>query len=282
MAYKSILTIATDSDGLDPVLAAASALAQAQDGHLTVLVASIDAVPLAYYGYGGSFAAVQMTMDQARDAAQETEAAVKAFLSQEAPALRWSVEAGGGQFGNLRGLVAQNALFSDIVVLAQPYGNGAPQACEVVLEAVLFDGRTPVLVLPKDAAPTTQFGRNVVIGWNQSAEAMAAVRSAMPMLILAEQVNIVVIDPPVYGAERSDPGGQLCQMLVRHGVRAEVSVLARTEPRTSDVLLRHLRDQGADLLVMGAYGHSRLREAILGGATRDMLEHAKVPVLLAH
>ena len=95
-------------------------------------------------------------------------------------------------------------------------------------------------------------------------------------------MQIVVIDPPVHGAERSDPGGQLCQMLVRHGVRAEVSVLARSEPRISDVLTRHLREQGADLMVMGAYGHSRLREAIVGGATRDMLKHAQVPVFLAH
>jgi nucleotide-binding universal stress UspA family protein len=71
-------------------------------------------------------------------------------------------------------------------------------------------------------------------------------------------------------------------MLVRHGVKAEVSVLAKTRPSVSDVLVRHLRDQNADLLVMGAYGHSRFREAILGGATRDMLEMAEGPVFLAH
>jgi nucleotide-binding universal stress UspA family protein len=71
-------------------------------------------------------------------------------------------------------------------------------------------------------------------------------------------------------------------MLVRHGVRAEVVVLAKTAPRVSDTLARHVLDQDADLLVMGAYGHSRFREFLLGGATRDMLEHAAVPVLMAH
>ena len=70
--------------------------------------------------------------------------------------------------------------------------------------------------------------------------------------------------------------------LVRHGVHAEVSVLARSLPRISDVLARHIWDQNADMLVMGAYGHSRFREAILGGATRNMLEKAEVPVLMAH
>jgi nucleotide-binding universal stress UspA family protein len=69
---------------------------------------------------------------------------------------------------------------------------------------------------------------------------------------------------------------------VRHGVRAEVSVLARTLPRVSEVLARQVRDLDAGMLVMGAYGHSRFREAILGGATRDMLEAAEVPVFLAH
>lgn len=282
MAYKSILTVATVPDGLAAVLDAASTLAQAQDGHLEVLVASVEAVQPVFYGYGDSFAAIQFVLDQARDAAIVTEAAARAHLAQENPALRWSVEAGGGHFGNLRGLVAQHAMFSDIVVLAQPYGSGRSQAAEAVLEAVLFDGQAAVLVLPKGDAALVRFGRHVVIGWDQSREAMAAVRRALPLLIAAGQVNIVVIDPPVHGAERSDPGGQLCQMLVRHGVRAEVSVLARSAPRISDVLLRHLRDQGADLLVMGAYGHSWLREAILGGTTRDMLEHAEVPVLLAH
>jgi nucleotide-binding universal stress UspA family protein len=71
-------------------------------------------------------------------------------------------------------------------------------------------------------------------------------------------------------------------MLSRHGIKAEVTVLAKTMPRVSDVLLRHVTDENADMLVMGAYGHSRFREAIMGGATRDLLEKAKVPVFLAH
>ena len=139
-----------------------------------------------------------------------------------------------------------------------------------------------MLVLPDSGAGRAPAAKRVVIAWNQSAEAMSAVRQSLPILKAADLVNIAVIDPPQHGAERSDPGGMLCQMLVRHGVKAEVSVLARTLPRISDVLARHVRDMNADLLVMGAYGHSRFREAILGGATRNMLEKAEVPVLMAH
>jgi nucleotide-binding universal stress UspA family protein len=71
-------------------------------------------------------------------------------------------------------------------------------------------------------------------------------------------------------------------MLSRHGVSCEIDVLSKSLNRVSDVLNRHITDTGADLLVMGAYGHSRFREAILGGATRNMLEHATVPVFMAH
>ncbi len=282
MAYKSILTVATDAAGLAPVISAASAFAQRQDGHLELLVVGVDTVQPGFYGYGDSAAVMQVSLTQARVDAEATEAATKALLAKESPALRWSVESGVASVGSLRDLVSRHARFSDLVVLAQPYAAHRPQDQVAVLEAALFDGQAPVLVLPKGHPAGAAVGNRIVVAWNQSREAMTAVRCALPLLIKAAQVNVVVIDPPVFGAERSDPGGPLCQMLVRHGVRAEVSVLARSEPRISDVLARHLREQGADLLVMGAYGHSRLRESILGGATRDMLEKAQVPVLLAH
>jgi nucleotide-binding universal stress UspA family protein len=203
-------------------------------------------------------------------------------LAEQPAGLRWSLESAVSQTGMLGGLVAQRARFADLVVLAQPYGPERGSEAEAVLEAALYDGMAPVLVLPTGVTPDARAPRRIVVAWNQSREAMIAVRAALPMLKEADLVNIVVIDPSSHGSERSDPGGALCQMLVRHGVKAEVSVLARTLPRVSDVLVRHLADMDADLLVMGAYGHSRFRQAILGGATRDMLELAKIPVLLAH
>jgi nucleotide-binding universal stress UspA family protein len=162
-----------------------------------------------------------------------------------------------------------------------PYGKTRGVEDEVVIEAALFEGMAPVLIVPEKGMASTD-PRRIIIAWNQSREALVAARRAMPLLRRADSVQIVVIDPPTHGPERSDPGGMLCQMLVRHGVRAEVVVLAKTLPRVSDVLDRHVRDTNADLLVLGAYGHSRFREAILGGATRNMLEHAEIPLFLAH
>src|SRR3990167_5049428 len=182
----------------------------------------------------------------------------------------------------LTDVVASRARFADLVVLPRPYGPGQGAEAEAVVEAALFEGKAPVLVLPEKGLGENTLPKRIIVAWNQSSEAMVATRQALPLLKGADKVNITVIDPPTQGEERSDPGGMLCQMLVRHGVHAEVSVLARTRPRFSDVLARHIWDQNADMLVMGAYGHSRFREAILGGATRNMLEKAEVPVLMAH
>lgn len=282
MAYKSILTVVTGPQGIGPLLGAASLLAQAQDAHLDVLAVGVDGIQPAFYGMGDTISAMQIGLDQAREAARANEAAARDCLSRESPVLRWALEGAALQTGSLRDVVAQRARFSDLVVLPQPYGGDSPKDTATVLESALFEGQAPVLVIPQGMADPVPAGGRVIIAWNQSREAMAAVHRAMPFLTAAPQVGIVVVNPPLHSPERSDPGGQLCQMLVRQGIKAGVSVLAQSEPRTAQVLLRHIREQGANLLVMGAYGHSRLRESILGGATRDMLELAPVPVLLAH
>ena len=110
----------------------------------------------------------------------------------------------------------------------------------------------------------------------------AKYRAALPILKNADLVRVVVVDPPSHGPNRSDPGGMLSQFLSRHGVRVEIDVLSKTLPRVSDVIMRHAKDANCDMVVMGAYGHSRFREAILGGATRNMLEQAEIPVFMAH
>ena len=150
-----------------------------------------------------------------------------------------------------------------------------------MLEAALFEGRSPVVVLPSNDAPVSH-PKQISIAWNESPEALSATRAALPLLQAADMVRVVVVDPPAHGPNRSDPGGMLSQYLARQGVRAEIDVLSKTLPRVSDVLMRHAKDMNIDMIVMGAYGHSRFREAILGGATRHMLENADLPVFMAH
>lgn len=278
MAYKSLMTVLTGPETLETTLAAAVELARREDAHLEVLSLGIDRTQAGYYYAGAAIVLQQEMIDRAEEEARALDAKVQDRLGKED--IRWSSEAAVAQLGALNGLVAVRARFSDLVILPKPFGPGRGQEDEAIVEAALFEGQTPVLVVPDTGLGS--FGKRVVVAWNQSSEALSAVRLALPLLAKADLVDISIIDPPKHGPERSDPGGPLSQMLARHGVRAEVSVLAKTLPKVSEILVRHARDLNADMIVMGAYGHSRFREAILGGATRGMLEQADVPVFMAH
>ncbi|MCB2110570.1 MAG: universal stress protein [Defluviimonas sp.] len=279
MAFKSILTFVSGPGGAGNHLDAAIELARREDAHLDVLAVGIDHTQTGYYYAGASAILTQEAFNQAKEDAAAYETSARERLDRED--IRWSVESAVAQVGAIGGPVGVLARFSDLVVMAKPYGAGSTPAAEVILEAALFEGRAPVLILP-DASQPKSFGKRVVVAWNQSDEALQAIRAALPILKAAADVDITIVNPPAHGPERSDPGGRLSQLLARHGVHAEISVLAKTLPTAAEVIARHARESDADLIVMGAYGHSRFREAILGGTTRSMLEDAELPVLMAH
>lgn len=279
MAYKSLLTVLTDSNTAAAPLAQMIALAGAQDAHAEALCLGVDRTQTGYYYAGANAMVLQETLARAQSEASELRSYVEGELAKSG--VTWSAEDGVAQISDLGRHVAQHARFSDLVVLGRPYGKDRGAEAEPIVEAALFEGRTPVLVVPDGLEPMSR-PNTVLVGWNESVEAMAAIRKSLPFLMGADLVRIVVIDPPKHGPERSDPGGMLSQMLARHGVNCEIDVLSKTMTRVSDILNRHATDTGADMMVMGAYGHSRFREAILGGATRNMLEQAKVPVFMAH
>ena len=281
MAYKSLLTVTTAPEGVQGTVTAAAQIAQAMDAHLDALALGVDRTQIGYSYVGSGAVVIAAAMDRAEAEAREAEAALNAAVGAQTPTLRSAVETVVTQLGALTEVVAARARYADLTVLPLPYGKGRGIEHEAITEAALFEGMSPVLIVPPGGMGTAT-PKRIVVAWNQSREALVAARRAMPFLKRAETVQIVVVDPPPHGPERSDPGGLLCQLLVRHGVKAEVTVLARTLPRVSEVLARQARDLDAGMLVMGAYGHSRFREAILGGATRNMLEAAELPVFLAH
>lgn len=279
MPFKTITTIVCNMEADRHALDAAAELARRDEGHLEVICLGLDRTQPGFYYAGTNAMSLQENLQQAQNESKSIEAEVSEYLKMHE--ISWVANPVTAQMAGLTPQLAHFLRFSDVVVLPRPYGPGRGHEHEEILEAALFSGHVPVLVIPDSADVPKKIDR-VVIAWNESAEALGAVRASLPILRQADLVDITIIDPPQHGPDRSDPGGSLCQMLVRHGVRAEVSVLAKTMPRVSDVLCRHLRDKDADMLVMGAYGHSRFRESILGGATRHMLELAELPVLMAH
>jgi len=279
MAYKSLFTVLTDTKFVDATLAQGIALASAHDAHLDALCMGVDRTQTGYYYAGANAMVLQETLTRAQEEAKEIEDMTKDILGKSE--IRWGSDAGVAQMADLGRHIAAHARFSDLVILPQPYGENHGAELEPVIESTLFEGKAPVLMMP-DGKPPLSAPKVISIAWNESNECLAAVRGAMPFLQAADEVHVVVIDPPSHGPSRSDPGGLLSQYLARQGVRAEIDVLAKTMPRVSDVLLRHAADTSSELVVMGAYGHSRFREAILGGATRYMLEQSELPVLMAH
>ena len=279
MAFKSLLTVMTETKLSQNALAQMVALAEGQDAHVEALCLGVDRSQTGYYYAGANALILQETLSRANAEADEILAYAQDYLGRSG--VRWSAENGVAQIADLGRHVARRARFSDLVVLPRPYGKDRDAEAEPIVEAAMFEGHSPVLLVPDDNKPISA-PKTVMVGWNESVEAMRAIRRALPFLKQAELTRIVVIDPPRHGPDRSDPGGLLSQMLARHGVKCEIDVLSKTMTRVSDILNRHAADTEADMIVMGAYGHSRFREAILGGATRNMLEQSDIPVFLAH
>ncbi|TKW68176.1 MAG: universal stress protein [Paracoccus denitrificans] len=277
MGYKTILTVVTTKDQ-QTQLEAAIDVTRREDGHLEVFCLGVDHSQAGYYYAGASAYVFQETIDRAMAAAEDLEASVRDRLGRED--IRWSVESAVAQVGGLTTLIGMRARYSDLVVLTRPYGDDVSPDAVAVTEAALFEGSAPVLIVPDGGLPA-DFGQQIIVAWNQSEEAMTAVRRAMPLLAAAKAVEITVIDPSPDGPEGADPGAALAQMLDRHGIAVDVAVLARTQTLISDIIDRRAEEVGADLIVMGAYGHSRFRQAILGGATRNMLGKASIPILMA-
>ena len=283
MAYKSVLTALTDTEQSTSLLPHAISFATARDAHLDVLCLGIDHSQRGY-AYGGINALILQEalfhfFNIAHGKAQAIEAAATEVLMRDAT--RFGTGSGVVHMADLGRRFAERARFADLVVLSKPYGDGKGLEYEALIEGAMFQGHAPVLVAPEGADLST-LPRKVLVAWNESNEAMRAVKAALPVLQQATEVRIAVIDPPQHGPNRSDPGGPLAQMLSRQGVSCKIDVLGKSMTRVSDVLMRHQKDVGSDMIVMGAYGHSRLREAILGGATRNMLQHTAVPVFMAH
>lgn len=279
MAYKTVLTVLTDSNETAEVLPKVATFAAAAGAHLEVMCLGIDRTQTGYYVAGAAALMHEETLAQAQQEAQRIAAQARMIMGRLD--LGWSLQSLIAQAASVSEIVARAARFADLVILPKPYGPDAPPDAPVLVEAAMFQGQAPVLVLGGAMTPSPA-PQKAVIAWNDSAESLAAVRKALPLLTAAQSVSLCIVGPQRHDAAAADPGSELAQMLTRHGASVDIALIPQTLPRVSEVIARHAADVGADLLVMGAYGHSRFREAILGGATRNTLESAELPVLMAH
>ena len=280
MPYPSILTVWDGFEETEAAFGLARALAERWSSHLDIACLGVDRAPTGFYAGNLAYEIVQDYMDEARAEADRLAAAARSAI--EAETMPWTVRPAALRLAELPVVVGRMGWFQDLIVLPRPYGRDDGGVAEDLVDAALFHTTAPVIVTPSGAATgSAAVGRRILLAWNGSVEAMRALRSALPLMKEARTVEAVMVDPGERPSGYADPGAALGAMLSRHGVEAEISLLPRTGPSVAETLRRRAEDTGADLIVMGAYGHSRFRERMLGGATRDMLATTDRPILFA-
>ena len=172
------------------------------------------------------------------------------------------------------------ARYADLVVVGQADPEPTATPSDLPETVALATGR-PVLVVPHIGAKPP--GKTVLLCWNASREAARAAADALPFLKAAQKVIVLVVNPKVSAAGHgAEPGADAAAWLARHGVKVTVQRDVAPDADAGAVILSRAADLGADLIVMGIYGHSRLREMVLGGASRTLLGSMTVPVLMSH
>jgi nucleotide-binding universal stress UspA family protein len=225
--------------------------------------------------YAGGEALHELIRQRAIEAADQAERRFREPLRRHGVNGEWRVTQGG-----IAAQLAYQARCVDLVIVGQldpdrpPFGSAVPPPEQIVLSS----GR-PVLVVP-NAARFQGIGDRVLVAWNGGREAARAVNDALPFLVKASSVTVLTVNPEVARAEA--PAVDIIRHLARHGVRADATHKLAADIGVGDALLNHATELPTDLVVMGAYGYSCLRELVLGGATRSVLRHMTVPVLMSH
>lgn len=277
MAFRTILTV-TGPNKRDGDLKLAADLCNEIGAHLAVLVVAI-AVPPPVGEYAAVVSEAWLEQRQSdENLLKKRTAAVSAFLAARAPSADVSSEC--PEAGWVDETIGRRARYADITVIG-PELLADQTLKSKAIEGALFSSGKPLLLIPEGSRPTLK-PKRVLVAWDARLEASRAVRESLDMLPDADEVHLVMVDPVEdeyrHGAE---PGADAAAYLARHGVNVTVDRLPSLDHSVVDVLRRHALDIAADLLVMGAYGHSRLRERIFGGVTVSMLEDPSMPILMA-
>ena len=280
MPYKTILMHCNDARRIARLLAPAVHLAETLQAHLVGLSV---VPPVAVFSAGApmgppiivdAHCQLYRAENPAMRAKFEEAVRGRGFVTE------WREEE--AQAYGVADVVLEYARASDLVIASQADPDWPGTERLDVAERLAIESGRPVLIVP-NTAPRERVGDKVLVAWNARREAARAVFDALPILQRAKAVRVVWVNPQSE-RERTQavPAGEICATLTRHGVKCAAVEEVRPGAGVGETLLTCAKDWGADLLVMGCYGHTRLREFVLGGASRRVLSHMSIPVLMSH
>ncbi len=284
MPLKTILVLLNDSGRTEQLLDAASPLARQFDAHLVGLYilptakiysdVGMVATPLVFEGYRDLF----------KSKLEEVRKKFETRAKQDELNAEWrTVES---KFPEIADSAIAHSRSAELIITSQiDYGPEGSIERDLVVRLILESGR-PVLIIPKKGhfAPRGEgIAEKAIVGINGTKESSRAMFDALPLLRLVKETRLVWVDPYKQGRAAGEvPGAEEAAVLSRHGIKAVAEPMMTDGRNAGDALLMRANDLGADLLVMGAYAHSRMRELVFGGATRYVLENMKIPVLMSH
>jgi len=273
MTIKSILVLAEGTASGEAALRAAVIVAQRFSAHLEVIhVKAAPGAMVPVVGEGMSGAMVEQMMQAMQRTIETRSAAARSAYDRLCSGLAATWREVVGREPEV---VKATGRVTDLIVVSRPDGDAeGPLAATV--DAALFDTGRPVLIVPPE--PVQEIGDRVVLAWNGSVQAARAVNAARPFLALAQDVTLITGNDE----DADTPATTLADYLARSNVGAVTQRFEFEGTSVGSAILLEAQRLQADLLVMGAYGHSRLREMILGGATHEVLARAEIPVLMAH
>jgi len=273
MPIKTILLHMADDDRHSARLAVAKDLAKRFDAFLDIVFITTPAsMPAEVTGRGASMAYISEVVERARKKSAAIEAEVRTQCQDDA--FDYSVEE-----GDALDILAYRAAFADLAIVTQALPHHLEDRIPLHLQDRLpLLSPCPTLVIPWSATKAMPIGNRPLVAWRPTRESALAVRQAMPFLKMAEKVTVLAMHG---GTDNSEEEHEIT-FLARHGVKAERDSLILERDDVGETILQVATDTESDLIVMGAYGHSRWRELVVGGTTRTVLRQMEIPVMMSH
>ena len=279
MPYKTILVHCNDQRRIARLLSPTIALADRFQSH----VIGLSVVPPISVITTGAIAAPPIILDAHCELYRQENSAMRRQFEDTTAGKSFTAEwrdADAGPFGVVD-VVLDHGRAADLIVASQTDHEWSASDWLDVANRVAVESGRPVLIVP-NAPVRNRIGSRVLVAWNGRREAARAVFDALPILEQAAAIKVVWVDPQADGDTEHERSRDICEALLRHGVKCHKTERVTSHAEVGPTLMAQAEAFDADVLVMGCYGHSRLREFVFGGATRYALEKMAIPVLMSH